>query len=871
MKARLGGVVVMSVAFLALALTFSSSVFAQPDDDKPKLGPGETTLAEPERSISAVAFSPDEKHIAWCTSDALAVYSRSERKVVASIKVEQEFLEKTGLAFSPDGSELLLCRAGEVPIDEPLRRYAAADLKPLGSVGPKGAQIQDACYSTDGKSLLVLAQSDASLWNIAENRATQLDLKNQGVKGKQAHLLRSRDAGGPDRLCLADDGRIRFCTWGDWKTLKTWHVGCEIDRLAVSPDGALAAVLNKSGRWITVWNTATGELVKELPFDDQPFDPKTDIYRDRFHDVAFSADGRHLLIAGYSRLRILACATWELERAWKTKENEAKLLAIAPRGPEFVATYDASVDRKNRVTLWNVDELLRSLPPAPRPIALPEIPTTAGTPMFDLHEDNEPVAFTAGGKQVFTTGNYTKSAAHDVATKKTVWEIETKEDVRSIAVSPDGSRLAATYGDDAENDKSQHATLKVWDTKSKQLAVDLKARTSHLGAIEFSPDGKTLAIGEGIAKSSLGGCVAFLDLATNKIESQLPISRGLPTHIRYSRDGKQLAFVENQELSVWDLATNQLKHRHKIEERRGVRDLCFSPDGKHLVVGIRPYYGERNFGAMTFDTTTGEPLKLLDHVRAGVVSLDFSPTENLLLLAESGEGWNRAYRARSWPGGKLVFEVLHDNPRFDDGYVRFSPDGRLFVESAFGKAHVWNVEHLRDRQLQRDLKLAQRRDAWVDYAGNLPSLGYFDASDRTLDLVPDLTQPFALELLHTDGLTAAGLASLARLKNLARVELDSCEGIGDDALRSLVALPQLRQLKLAIEFTPAGLKNLTPLERLEVLELWQHDVDDSYIDEILRFRRLKELRLVFAKLSPEGIERLKAGLPAGCTLIEGWE
>lgn len=831
-------------------------------------GPAENVLAETDGPINAIAFSHNGKLAAWCTSSELTLYSRTERKVLAKVKYEQLHLGKPGVGFSPDDMEILLRLRQSVAIAAPLRRYSAIDLKPLAPVGPTEAEIDDVCYSPDGKSLFVFDQFDADVWSIAENRKTGDDLP---VEGQRARLVRGTE-GKPDRLFVSDNGRMRIYSWGDWKPLQTWHAGYEIANFAVSPDGSLAAVLSRPGQWITIWNTATGELVRELPYDDDAsFDPKTEEYHSPFRTIAFSSDGRHLIAGGGSRLRIIACANWQTLRILKRKNLHLDDLQTAPRGPEFVAAHDFGVDSNYRASLWNLDELLQKLPPAPKPVGPPEPPATAGTPMFGLREDNEPVAFIADGKQIFTTGNYSKSAATDIATMKTVWEIETKEDWRAIAVSLDGSRLAATYGDDAKNDDAQQAFLKVWDTKSKQLVVDVKARTACLGAIEFSPDGATLAVGEGIARASLGGTVAFWDVATNKLRSQLPISRGLPTHLRYSRDAALLAFVESEQLSVWDLTANQLKHRLKLGDREDVRDLCFSADGKQLVVAVRPAYGEHDFGAIVVDTASGERLKLLDDIKSGIVSLDFTRKGDLLITAESGENWNRAYRARSWPEGKVLFEALHDNPRFDDGFVRLSPDGKKFIESAFGKAHVWNVEHLRDRQLQRELKLADRRDASVSYVGELPRLHYFEASDRTLDLVPELTQPFALSLGNTDGVTDAGLERLARLKNLARVELDGCEGITDAGLRRLVALPQLRQLKLAIEFTPTGLKNLAPLERLETLELWHHDLDDTYIAEILRFRRLKELRLVFAKLSPEGKERLKAGLPAGCKLIEGWE
>ena len=173
------------------------------------------------------------------------------------------------------------------------------------------------------------------------------------------------------------------------------------------------------------------------------------------------------------------------------------------------------------------------------------------------------------------------------------------DSVRSVAFSPDGTRLAT-----ASDDK----TARVWDTATGTEQL----RVTHNGAVNvvaFSPDGTRLA-------TATGDRTAVWDAETGAERLQVTHD-GLVKGVAFSPDGTRLATASDDKTArVWDTATGTEQLR--VTHRRRVNGVAFSPDGTRLATSG---YDKT---ARVWDTATGtEQLRVTyDHGVAGVV---FSP------------------------------------------------------------------------------------------------------------------------------------------------------------------------------------------------------------------------------------------------------
>ncbi len=241
---------------------------------------------------------------------------------------------------------------------------------------------------------------------------------------------------------------------------------------------------------------------------------------------------------------------------------------------------------------------------------------------------------------------------------------------REIAVSPDGTLLAASHG-------AINPELGLYRLPGGELLDRVEAHTSGVLDIEFSRDGRVLAT------SGVDGAARVWENQNGRLRERL-VLRSKPNPVMtvsFSGDATRLVTVGqiSKEARVWDVSA---AGRGEVMTLPGPEsgpihpDVAFTPDGGRLVASSGPAGTVRVWNAKT-----GAELLVLDgHAHAdvparGVIGIDVSPDGSRIATA-GADGSTRVNDAKS---GKelLVVRGGHCAGRGNCAVNRavFSPDG----------------------------------------------------------------------------------------------------------------------------------------------------------------------------------------------------
>lgn len=131
--------------------------------------------------------------------------------------------------------------------------------------------------------------------------------------------------------------------------------------------------------------------------------------------------------------------------------------------------------------------------------------------------------------------------------------------------------------------------------------------------------------------------------------------------------------------------------------------------------------------------------------------------------------------------------------------------------------------------------------------------------DDDLDVLGDVPGLRILQLDHLDNrLTDAGMAKIAKLDGLEHLRIRG-GAIGDDGMKSLAAMPNLRALNLPQgQFTNAGLAQLKALPKLQMLRIGSPHVTDEGISHLNDFPSLARVHLIDIAITDRGLADLQS-------------
>jgi dipeptidyl aminopeptidase/acylaminoacyl peptidase len=186
-----------------------------------------------------------------------------------------------------------------------------------------------------------------------------------------------------------------------------------------------------------------------------------------------------------------------------------------------------------------------------------------------------------------------------------------------LVFSPDSKILAS--GARTSHDKGP--TVKLWNvaeaTEIATLKVEGQKGTDGSACPAFSPDGKSLATGDGYGIylwDAMGGKKTPATTLTDRPSSEL----------LFSPDGKMLVSrPPDQGIDLWDLDKKELRLTREQTLRMVYRNLFYTPEGKLLAVG----------------RSTEKPIPLYDVIeKKTIATLELSPGDGADCVAFSPDG-----------------------------------------------------------------------------------------------------------------------------------------------------------------------------------------------------------------------------------------
>lgn len=571
---------------------------------------------------------------------------------------------KTNFSLSRDGKQLVYQSEPNVLR---IRDLATSDENTIPCHGMKPVSSAFSPELSSGLLAIGDAKGDVHLVNWKTGELVQLLKQDIALSNfDRAHRLRDRttqvlDYPGILNIRFSADGtKLAVVGSGGWLTvwscttgeaLRAWEHERALLDADFSPDGNLVATCrHQSPHEIYLWNIATGELHGRLTG-----------HTGMIHAVKFLADGRLASSGRDNTIRIWDIAQLREMNTLRGHSHYVWALAVDSSGQHV---YSASLDGK--IQRWNLASTQYAVEMRPR----------VRTQVSDLET-------TADGQKLFSTQIREKEVQ--------IWDIASGTLTSTLSFNTAVYPLAVS----AKNTLAVGGTGAVYlHDISSGLTVELKAGSSWIRGLDFSPDGRYLVAANAEHELNYGAtCYLHVWDLQNLAWNATATNRLIPIHsqvladpaihcLKWSQDGQFLAGAGKEGVYLWN-AQNWISPPVIVRAHtQPVEMVAWSPDGKTLASC------GQDLSIRLLDVTTKVSREFVQAHSGFIWQIAFSHDANAI-ISTSGDGsigiWDVAtgqLRARM-PGhidGAFALLLTRDRKRMVTGGLWD------------GKIRVWRME-----------------------------------------------------------------------------------------------------------------------------------------------------------------------------------